>query len=194
MKRSWLAPLILIILTVAFLLLWESPPQNFLNPQPAIAQAYPSNIVINPVNRRFNQEGRLTSLFTAAETRHFQVNPNQISLNDHTNITQPSMIIYNSQRLPWNLSASHGKTINNGALIELNGNVRLWQQNQLNQISELTTSSMVVEPEQQYAHTDKPVIIRSVNEITRATGMKASLQEDQIQLLSNVRGIYEPQP
>lgn len=196
MKRSWLAPLILVTLTVAFLLLWESSPQNFLRPAPIKKQAQipPANILINPINRSYNEEGRLTSAFKAAETQYFQVDPKRITQSDFTHITQPAMTLYNPQRPPWNLTADSGKISNNATIIKLSDNVRLWHSDELNQTSELTTSYMVLEPKRQYAHTDKPVTIRSVNEITQATGMKAFLKEERIQLLSNVRGIYEPQP
>lgn len=194
MIKSWLAPLVLIALTIIFLLFWDTPPQSFLKPkvQPQAAVKYPSNILQNTANREYDDDGQLKSIFEAKESRYFQVNTKRRSHKDYAELTEPKLTLLSANAPPWFITADQGKTKENGEIIHLWGNVHIWQKDTLGQISELTTPYLVVKPEQQYAETDKPVMIISAGSKTNAVGMKAFLQQDTIKLLSNVRGIHEP--
>ncbi len=195
MIRNWLALAIITLLTILFLLLWDSPPAGLMAPEPVPADTtlHPANILHNAVNRRYNPDGSLHSELRASESRYFQVNPRQRSGKDYMEMTRPDMTLYSDDKPPWQITAREGITRDNGNRIELWGDVHIWQTDELGQRSELNTEYLVLEPEQQYAETDKPVIIVSPGNTTRAIGMKAFLQRDIIKLLSNVRGIHEPQ-
>lgn len=194
MLKNWLAPLAIIVLTILFLLFWDTPPQSFLKPEiePQAQIKFPSNILHNSVNRRYDTDGQLNSVFEAEESRYFQVNPKRRTHKDYAELKLPKLTLHSSEKPPWRITADEGKAEKNGDLIKLWGNVHIWQQDEFGQISELTTPYLVVKPEQQYAETDKPVMIVSAGSTTNAVGMKAFLQQDKIQLLSQVRGIHEP--
>ncbi|GAB3094177.1 LPS export ABC transporter periplasmic protein LptC [Aestuariicella hydrocarbonica] len=193
MIRNWFAPAVIVTLTLLFLLLWESPPQSFFNQDDApTSTKYPASILINTVSRRYDDEGKLNSVFKASEARYFQVNPRRPTKRDYVEVKEPKLTFYTVDKPPWDMTARTGKSKNNGNLIQLKGDVHLWQSDSENLVSELTTPYLVVKPEQQYAETNKPVIISSPGSTTNAVGMKAYLQTDTIKLLSKVRGIHEP--
>ncbi len=194
MIKSWLPPLILIALTILFLMFWDTPPQSFLKPQaqPQAEVKYPSNILENTTNREYDDLGQLKSVFEAKESRYFQVNPKRRSDKDYAELIEPKLTLHSPETPPWFITSTEGKALNNGATIHLWGDVHIWQKDALGQTSELTTPYLVVKPEQQYAETDKPVMIISAGSKTNAVGMKAFLRKDTIKLLSKVRGIHEP--
>lgn len=195
MNKNWLAPGVIILLTCLFLVFWDSPPDTFLSQEPEAPHAatYPSNIVHNTVRRRFDENGQLSSVFVASETRFYQINPKKRTAKDYADLTEPKLTLHSADKPPTTIASNTGKARNNGNLVQLWGDVHIWQTDSLGQSSELTTPYLVVKPEQQYAETDKPVIITSPGNTTNAVGMKAYLQTDTIKLLSNVRGIHDPQ-
>ena len=56
----------------------------------------------------------------------------------------------------------------------------------------MKTEDLRVLPERQYGETDKPVLITTATTQTRAIGMRASMAESRIELLSNVHTRHEP--
>ncbi len=195
MIKNWLAPGAIIVLTFLFILLWDSPPQNFLELLPGTPPKeaqFPSNILFNAVNRHYDDEGQLSSEFTASESRYFQVNPKKRTARDYADLTKPSLTLHSTSAPPWYITADTGKAKNNGELIQLWGDVHIWQIDAQGQKQELTTPYLVVKPKDQYAETDKPVMITSPGNQTQAVGMKAFLEDDTIKLLSNVRGVHKP--
>ncbi|MAZ89676.1 MAG: LPS export ABC transporter periplasmic protein LptC [Cellvibrionaceae bacterium] len=193
MLKNWFAPAILIILTLVFLMIWDTPPQNFLKPKKETSEkiTYPTNILHNAVNRKYDEEGKLSSVFEAEESRHFQINPKRATAKDYTELKQPQLTLHSDSAPPWKITADSGKAKKNGTIIHLWGNVHIWQKDTQGKISELKTPYLIVKPEQQYAETSKPVMIDSLGNKTEAVGMKAFLKQDKILLLSNVRGIHE---
>lgn len=58
--------------------------------------------------------------------------------------------------------------------------------------SMLKTSILYLEPNRQYAQTDKPVTIIDDRGTTHATGMKIFFEDKRIELLSKVNSYYSP--
>ena len=56
---------------------------------------------------------------------------------------------------------------------------------------DLRTTDLRVLPESEYGETDKPVVIRTPGSESRGIGMRAYLNQRRIELLSEVRTIYE---
>ncbi|WP_439133188.1 LPS export ABC transporter periplasmic protein LptC [Pseudomaricurvus sp.] len=195
MNKNWLAPAFIILLTCLFLVFWDSPPETFLPQKPETPKTskHPSNIVHNAVRRRFDENGQLSSVFVASETRYYQKNPKRRTAKDYADLTAPKLTMYSVDKPPTTIVSNTGKARNNGNLVQLWGDVHITRTDTLGQSSELTTPYLVVKPERQYAETDKPVIITSPGNTTHAVGMEAYLKTDTIKLLSNVRGIHDPQ-
>lgn len=195
MIKNWLAPVCIVLLTAVFVVLWDSPPANFFTPAaPIPAQAqHATNILHNATSRRYDANGQLSSVFVAKETHYYQINPKRQTTRDYADVMEPQLTLHSSDNPPWTVVAATGKASDNGNLIQLWENVELRQTDAQGQKSELLTPYLLVKPDQQYAETDKPVMITSPGNVTHAVGMKAYLQTDVIQLLAKVRSIHEPQ-
>lgn len=194
MIRNWLSITALIALTLLFITLWESPPAQFRREQaqPEKPVHIATTVLHDAKSTSFDAEGKLAYTFKAAETRHYQVNPKKQSGKDYTEFTSPYMVLHHDPTNPWYVQAKQGKAKKNGTIVELWGDVIAWQIDTQGKRSELTTTYLRLKPEQQYAETDKPVMIDTAGNKTQAVGMKAFLQQDRIELLSRVRGIHEP--
>lgn len=196
MNKNWISLLTIAGLTLALVFFWDTSPQSLLGKndtenavRPSI---YPSNIVTDHTSRHFNQAGKLNHLFVANEVRHFQVHPKRQSEKDYTEITRPRLTLFRKDAPPWKIVSDTGHTTANSSVITFEGNVMVWQVDPATgHRSELTTSKLVVKPDQHYAETDKPVMILAPDSTTSAVGMKALLNQDKIELLSRVRGTYE---
>ena len=198
--RKWLPPLTIGLLASLFVLLWETPPEQLLPAalfgdtaaRDSATQAIATNILIGSEHRSYDDNGELESFLQAKSSRFYQLNLKHRSANDYTELEAPEFVIYRERGLPWRVSARLAHSRDNAEQVDLFGDVRLWQATDAPQKPELLTSHLVVRPKQQYAETDKPVTIRSPNEITQAIGMKADLEQEKFELLSDVRGVYEP--
>jgi lipopolysaccharide export system protein LptC len=195
MLRNGLSLLVICSLLAAFLVLWESPPDVFMrNTQSGAAQPRPPvAIVTNSTTRKFDTSGNLSYLFTAAESRHFQVNPKRATAKDYSIVTAPQLILYKdtTSAPPWNISARQGRVTANGTIVDLHNRVVAWHPSGSGARTEFTTSYLRLQPVNQFAQTDKAVIMRTPGNSTDAVGMKASLKQNTVQLLSNVRGTHE---
>lgn len=194
MIRNFVSLLIIIGLTLAFLFFWDSSPEELLGsavPKDTKIQQHPSNIIINHISHHYDEAGKLNYLLNAEEVRHFQINSKRPSNKDHTDISQPEIILYRDNAPPWHIRSDSGQSTEQGSVITMIGNVIAWQTDAAGFKSELTTTKLVVMPDKQYAETDKPVMLKAPDSTTKAIGMQAFLQQDKIKLLSRVRGLYE---
>src|SRR5690625_6698554 len=94
---------------------------------------------------------------------------------------------------PWHLQARKGRVTDDGDVVLLHDGVRAWQNGE-HGLTELTTSELWVEVPREYAHTDKAVNMRAEQGTTDAIGLRAQLGDERIELLSEVQGLYHPQP
>lgn len=94
-------------------------------------------------------------------------------------------------QVPWNLVADTGVVDTGSQRIVLSGNVRAESDDQAVMTS-MSTSELEISPEEYVARTDKHVTIQVGNRSLSATGMLAFLNEDRIELQSNVSGKFLP--
>lgn len=197
MIRNLIYLAIIASLILAFIMLWDTPVTSFNNmqiPETQKKQLHITNIIEDATTQRYSENGQLEYTFNATSTQHFQRNPKRHTKHDHTKFTHPKLVINNGDgSLPWHIHADKGKATNNQKIITLIGNVRIWQIDAAGNRSELETPELVVKPDAQYAETDKAVMMKNISGQTSAVGMKAFLKEDRVELLSQVRGIHEPQ-
>ena len=194
MPRNLLSILAVVSLLIAFIVLWESPPAAFSrdkgdpNNRKPTARSYLTDVKTT----QYGEDGAISYLFTADKVSFFQRHPKRRSKGDYTDIEAPKLILLGGmEENPWNISALNGRT--QGKEITLSGNVLAWRENAQGQRTELSTSKLVVEPERQYAQTNKPVMITSPGSKTQAVGLQFDLKENKLVLTSKVRGTYESQ-
>ncbi len=193
MIRHWLSLSVLIVITLLFVILWDSPPGTLLPHKSKSSDVMiVTTTVTNAIQQRFNTDGKPSYLFTATEVRHLQAHPGTPSTADYSEFTLPNLTLYNDPTHPWYITANNGWSNEAGTEVTLKGNVVIWKLDAEGQRSQLTTSVLNLKPDQQYAETNKPVIITAANSKINAVGMKAFFQEDRVELLSRVRGIHDP--
>lgn len=195
MPRHWLSLLTLVALTLLFVLLWEWSPKVFLPEKPEAGKAdkYPTAFLTNTEIIQYNKQGSIDYQFNANRLEHFQQQPNRKSDKDYTEINQPYFILYEKDAPPWFVKAEYGHATTATDTLILQKNVHLWQTKKADeQDLELTTSKLILKPEDQYAETDKPVMIEAPGSTAHSVGMKADMKQGRIELLSRVRGVHEP--
>jgi lipopolysaccharide export system protein LptC len=95
--------------------------------------------------------------------------------------------------VPWSLTAASGVLEPASRKIVLSGNVRAVSEPDDNgEVTELTTARLEFDPRAKTASTEERVTIRIGEQSLSATGMLAFLQEDRVELKSNVSGKFMP--
>ena len=77
-------------------------------------------------------------------------------------------------------------------LVHLTGDVRVSQQAEGGRPLTLTTSTLTLDNAERTVYTDAPVELTDSFSLTRATGMKAWIDDRILELDSQVEGRYEP--
>ena len=189
----WKHPLtwIGLFLLIALVAVWDHSPEDLLRAPPEAQTRFPQAFMVASETRRYDPEGQLQYRMLSERADHFQHLPNRSSPRDYSLIQAPDVTVFGEDTPPWQLTARLGRSDATGETLVFTGEVRAWQQS-ANGAMEITTPELQVEPNRQFAQTDKAVTMRSPQGRHDAVGMRADLAEDQIELLSEVRGTYEP--
>jgi lipopolysaccharide export system protein LptC len=131
---------------------------------------------------QFDEQGILDAMIIS---EHIEQNPQKNSID----MNLPRISVFNQGKLSWSISADLGSIYDNGEIINLEQQVKAVSSDRL---TLLKTPFLVVQPNKKTANTDRPVTLVSHNGVTRAIGLQADLNIKQIELLSKVRGQYEP--
>ena len=132
----------------------------------------------------YDAQGQLSAIITSPEIVHQPA-------TDSARMRNPAFRFYEQGELTWTVDASWGELYGNGQRIELEQQVLIASADQRNQ---LKTPALTVFPKRQVAVTDRPVSLSAANGFTRATGMRANLKKERIELQQNVRGQYDILP
>lgn len=211
MPKHWISLLSLILITVVFIVLWESSPDSLRgkrSDRPETAE-YPSVYLVNPYTREYNKDGLLNFEFKAKHFRHYQIDPGQEQSSDYALIDSPHIVLYDHNQdnvssnsnsddkgnnIPWIITADSAHSNFDGSIITFSGNVLAWQT--INSLirNELKTEKLILEPNKKFAQTDKAVTISNPGNIVNGVGMQAFLQSNIIKLLSRVKSVHELKP
>jgi lipopolysaccharide export system protein LptC len=93
---------------------------------------------------------------------------------------------------PWNVRADQGRIPPGGKMIELTGNVVAATRDSDHPQATIRTDYLEFDPDSYVAATDRKVTIDYAGSTVHATGMRALLREDRMELLSRVNGRYAP--
>lgn len=194
MPSSWRILLTLVSISLIGFLLWYSPPQELaerLVPKES-KNRYPEFYLQNTTSKQYTQTGALDYQLSADELRYFSRHISDTP-RDLVEYDKPKVLLYNEQgQIQWQVIADTGTSDDTGERIELIGNVVVKEFTLEVESSELLTESLTILPEQKFAETDKPVIIRDQTGLTKTTGLKAFFNQQRIELLDNVSGTYNP--
>lgn len=114
--------------------------------------------------------------------------------DDTIELIQPRATLFRPDEADWQLQANHGVVEEKGDLLRLKGDVLARQPAYADQsITEFRTNTLLLRPNDHYAETGDPVVLTHGRNRIDAVGMRAYFEEERIELLSAVRGYYEPQ-
>jgi len=104
--------------------------------------------------------------------------------------TEPRWWVYRDDGPPWRGRAERGRSWQDGERASLSGDVRLRHQDPGGETL-LRTEHLELEPPRSYAETDRLVIITGPDYELRGVGGRAWLEEERMELLSQVRGHHD---
>lgn len=192
MKNNWLYIVLILGLLSLAVMLWDSSPEKLIFPDEPVPPALtPYAIIDGAHSRHYGAQGELSYEFVAQTLRHFRIDLSHISPDDYTTMSQPQLTLYTDE-LPWFVTAERGRIADQGDTLTLWQSVRIWQELEDGQMTELTTDRLVIQPKDKQVHTQSEVTIRSAQGRINAEGMTVDLNTKTIQLLSKVRGYHEP--
>ncbi len=97
-----------------------------------------------------------------------------------------------AERIPWTLRADTGRMDSEGDMLQLHGNVVAVTDEDGNPPTTIRTDYLEIDPDSLVAQTTHVVHIEYAGSKVAATGMRAYLREDRLQLLSKVHGTFVP--
>ncbi|MDE1166888.1 MAG: LPS export ABC transporter periplasmic protein LptC [Pseudomonas sp.] len=164
---------------------WNISPETFLDqPKTAVDETAIDYYATNAHSKQFMPDGKLQYDMTSDKVEHLQAS--QVTL-----LTNPDVNLYRGAAFPWHVTSKRGEVNPDGTQVELIDSVRVARVDEKNRQTIITTTRMTVFPQKQYAQTDQAVRIDGAGGVTTGVGMKAYLQDSRMNLLSNVRGLYE---
>ncbi len=184
-KRSVLGPLaILLVLVVASV--WVTHDLESGDSDEAPSSRHAADFFVeNFVATTMDENGRPRRRVTAEHMSHF---PD----TDTHELTRPYLEVFSEAQLPWNVTSERGWLSANGDVMLLLGEVHIWRNAADGTRSmDIKTSDLRVLPESEYGETDKPVTITTPRSQSRSIGMRAFLGKGRMEMLSQVRTIYD---
>lgn len=182
-RNTLLAALVAVLLT----LMWQSD-----QPDPAApgvsgtGSQGPDGFVEQGRYLSFDEQGRKVIEVTSPRIEQFEQ-------QQMATLESPrAWLAQNREDQPWHLVADHGNLEQDSMILTLTGNVTISTRDNQGREATLSTSRLELDNERRLVTTDQPVTIRAPAGTTRATGMKAWIDDRILELQSDVEGIYEP--
>lgn len=186
----WKHPLTWLTLTglLAVVILWDPDGGRLLETAPEVEPDFPQAYLQQADTLAFNEQGQPAHRLRGERVEHFQRGGEA----DYSLVKAPEITVF-GEGPPWQLTARRGRAESGGERLIFRGSVRAWRERDEGPV-EITTERLLIEPERQYAETDKAVMMRNPRARHTAVGLRARLDRDRIELLSEVKGTYEPPP
>lgn len=187
----WLVVIVLVILFATFK---YSNKEDSVSQQQAEAKVFPQSYIADVEMRQYNAKGALHYKMNTPLIRRFQVNETP-SEKDYSLFATPVFtLVTNPQRPGWIITAQEGRLDNNDTWFTLTQEVLARQTSEKQGESIISTSDLRLNLQDQFAETGKAVTMRAAKSEITALGMRADMKRERIELLSNVKGTYEPKP
>lgn len=146
---------------------------------------YPDYYMENFTTLTMNQDGTPKNRLNATYMAHYP--------DDNTSeLHEPKLEIFRGEKQPINVRSDVGWVTSNNDVILLNGNVYLHQNDDDGTLKvELLAEDAKVLVDQKYAETDNATTLITKKSTTTSIGMRAYLQEQRMEFLSNVQTTIE---
>ncbi len=155
-------------------------------PQPETqAQTVPDYYMENFTVHAMNEAGQPRYQLTAAKMVHY-------AEDDHSDLTKPHALFFRPAGPPYVLDSPRGQVLQGGEQVDLLGQVEIDRiAGEKNRPLHVTTRDARVFPARNYAESDTFTVITSERSHMQGVGMRAWFDERRLQLLSQVKGIYD---
>lgn len=134
---------------------------------------------------QFNAEGQLSHLLNTPLMQH-------LPKKNMYFLEKPHLIVTEANQSPWEIQADKAKARADKRITLTNHVVIQQKQSETKQALKLMTEKITYFPQSKFATTSHPVTIQQAKNQVKAIGMHAYLVDNKIELLSHVRGHYEP--
>lgn len=108
-------------------------------------------------------------------------------------LTDPYMVFFAELATPWHVRSDRGWLSPDGEEMLLLGKVHIWRNDERGERQvDIRTEDLRVLPGTEYGETEKRVVITTPSSESRGLGMRAWMGKSRLELLSQVRTVYEP--
>lgn len=186
MPRPFLQLLLALALGLAASYYWEPQAGKAADPETTARQkSLPKNYLENTRTWSYDEQGQLTEIMEAANAKHFPQRNESL-------LEEPRFYSHHGDDRTWTAKATAGRFIHNDQLLILRDGVNLTNDQTG---GKLTSESMTLDLSKKTAASLLPVLITQGTHQTRADGMLAHLDLEQVRLFNNVESLYvQPQP
>ena len=171
------------ILAAVSVIFYEQEVKPEVQPRPTL-QSEPDFYLTQMKVTEYRDSGQVRYYFVADQAEHF---PD----GDYTLVERPDVTLVDEKGVVWLAQAMKGRVTTNYETVKLWDQVTM-QRNTPATPLELSTRAMTLFPKRDYAETEQPVRITSLNSRVTATGMQAYIDREQVKLLDNVKVRHEP--
>ena len=186
-KDAWARTLALIaVIGATLLLMWQSEDRDLSNPQAEQLRgpSEPDSFVVGSYYRSWDEQGHLEIQLTSPRIEQFED-------TNHALLEKPVARVFPQGRpQPWIIEADEGSLLQSEGLLNLTHNVVVTRRSEDAEAT-LTTNALTLDDNEGTVYTDQPVTITEPFGVTRATGMKAWIDQRILELNSQVEGQYE---
>lgn len=178
-------PLVLMFL-LALVTFWLERTVREEEPRPAARRHDPDYLITNFTTTSYNREGITESMLSASRMVHY---PD----DDSTELVSPRVVQTRPSEPRMTVSAERGAISRDGDDIFLYDNVLLVREaDKARPEARMTTSFLHVVRDRSLVRTDREVVIVEDRRMLEGRGMEYNNTSQQLQLLSRVRGRFEP--
>ncbi|MCP4697637.1 MAG: LPS export ABC transporter periplasmic protein LptC [Gammaproteobacteria bacterium] len=150
---------------------------------PEDARYQPDHTMENFIATTMDENGLIKRRLQAQKMVHYPV--------ADTELTKPYVVFYSEGQAGWHVSAEQGRVSPDGNTVHLLGHTDVWRDSPGQGRIEISARDVLVKLDEQYAETQAPAQLRTPNGEARSTGMKLFMQTRKMELLSQVKGLYE---
>ena len=184
-KRRWIALLLIVVAALSWWLQRSAEPGS----QQAFEQMQhgPDYYMDEFELTSLNLDGKPAYKLYADNMKHY-------SHDDSATLERPHLVVFRDEGEFWDIRAEFGQVLDGGESVLLKGEVIILRVTPTNaEALQVYTSDLTVRPHAKYVETAEAVKIKDDSGVTTAVGMRADLNHRRVELLSKVRGVYEPQ-
>lgn len=167
-------------------LLWQSEEaREPTNARELRGPSEPDGFVVDGRYRSFDQNGQLETVIYSPRIEQFEARNLATMLRPDATLHDPD------SGTSWRMTANQGEFQKDKDIIDLEGDVLVRRPLANGEVATLAAEHLTLDNKQRTVYTDTPVVLTEAHGVTRATGMKAWIDDRVLELHSQVKGRYD---